>query len=48
MDYVLSPSDPPKPMEYTAAEETEKPRVGRYWWEVGKIVPFKGEPRFPI
>ena len=44
MDYVLSPSDLPKPMEYTAAEETEKPRVGRCWWEVGKIVPFKGEP----
>ena len=46
MDYVLSPSDLPKPMEYTAAEETEKPRVGRCWWEVGKIVPFKGEPKF--
>ncbi len=41
---VLSLSDLPKPMEYTAAEETEKPRVGRCWWEVGKIVPFKGEP----
>ncbi len=35
-------------MEYTAADETEKPQVGRYWWEVGKIVQFKGELRFPI
>ncbi len=26
VDYVLSPSDLPKPMEYTAAEETEKPQ----------------------
>ncbi len=47
-DCVLSPSDLPKPMEYTATEETKKPRVGRYWWVVGKIVHFKGEPRFPI
>ncbi len=42
MDCVLSPSDLPKLMEYTAAEETEEPRVGRYWWDVGKIVTFKG------
>ena len=28
-------------MEYTAAKETDKPRVGRYWWEVGKIASLK-------
>ncbi len=42
MDYVLSPSDLPKPMEYTAAEEAEKPRVSKM-----PVEPFKGEPRFP-
>ncbi len=45
VDCVLPPSDLPKPMEYTAADETGKYQVGRYWCEVGKIVPFKGEPR---
>ncbi len=44
MDYVLSPSDLPKLMEYTAAEETEKVEAGG---KLEKIVPFKGEPRFP-
>ncbi len=29
---------------YTTAKETGKPQAGRCWWEVGKIVPFKGEP----
>ncbi len=54
MDCVLSPSDLSKPMEYTAAEETEKPLVSRCWWLVDaggkleKIVQFKSEPRFPI
>ncbi len=43
MDCILSPSDLPKHMECTTGGQ-----VGRYWWEVGKIVPFKGEPRFPI
>ncbi len=47
LDYTLSPADPPTPQEYTAADKTKKIRIGKYWWEVGKIVRLDGQPRFP-
>ena len=46
LDYILSPTGLPTPVEYTAADKTKKPRVCRYWWEVSKLVQLNGQPRF--
>jgi len=47
MDCILSSTDLPRSVAYTAADATKKPRISKYWWEVGEIVQFNGEPRFP-
>ena len=47
LDYTLSPMDLPTQEEYTAADKTKKTRVGKYWWEVGKMIRLDGQPRFP-
>ena len=44
---MLSPMDLPTVTEYTAADKTKRPCIGKYWWEVGKIVTLYGQPRFP-
>lgn len=46
LDYSLSPMDLPAPFEYKAADETTKLCVGRYWWDVQKLVTLDGQPRF--
>ena len=47
LDYILSPADLPTLAEYTGADKVKRPRVGKYWWEVGQILTLDGEPRFP-
>ena len=47
LDYTLSPADLPTPQEYIAAGKTKKIRIGKYWWEVGKIACLDGQPKFP-
>ena len=46
LDYILSPGDLPAPIEYTAADKTKKLCVGKYWWDVQKLVSLDSQPRF--
>ena len=46
LDFTLSPGDLPAQTEYTTADKTKKPCIGKYWWEVGKIVTLYGKPWF--
>ena len=45
-DFCLSPADLPPLTEYQAADGTNKPRVGSFWHEVGKIKTLEGQERF--
>ena len=44
MDFSLSQTDLPTPKEYKAADGKMKPRAGSFWWEVGKMKTFDGQP----
>ena len=46
LDFCLSLADLPPLTEYQAADGTNKPRVGRFWHEVGKIKTLEGQERF--
>ena len=48
LDFTLSPTDLPTQTEYSAADKSKKPCIGKYWWEVSKIVTLHGQPRFPL
>ena len=30
------------------ADGTDRPCVGKYWWEVSKLITLNGQPRFPL
>lgn len=58
-DFLLSPSEleplvstykvcEPSFNPYRKAEQVEKPRAGAFWWKVGQMKAFDGEPRFPL
>ena len=47
MDFTLSPADLPTSDTYNAVGHTKKACPGPFWWEVGKMKTFNGEPRFP-
>ena len=44
IDFSLSPGDLPPSEEYLAADGTMKPRAGPFWWEIGKMRTFDGQP----
>ena len=46
MDFIFSSSDLPKPVEYQAADRTEKLRAGPFWFQVGKLKTLDGQNRF--
>ena len=46
IDFSLSPGDLPASEEYLAADGTMKPQAGPFWWEIGKMRTFDGQPRF--
>lgn len=46
MDFTLSPGDLPTPETYNAVDHTKKACAGSFWWKVGKMLTFNGEPRF--
>ena len=46
-DFVLSPGDLSGLDYYKDCNGIMKPRAGSFWWGVGKIKSFSGEPRFP-
>ena len=46
IDFKLSPADHPSVSMYTSATG-DKPRIGAFWCEVGKIKTLDGQPRFP-
>jgi hypothetical protein len=47
LDFTLSPADLPMPDTYNAVGHTKNACAGPFWWEVGKMKTFNGEPRFP-
>lgn len=48
MDFKLSPTEHPTVKMYKSATGDDKPRPGRFWYEVGQMKLFDGEPRFPL
>lgn len=46
LDFSISPADLPTPGMYHASDGTTKPRVGSFWWEVGKLQTADGKQRF--
>ena len=48
LDYTLSSMDLPTPAMYKAADAINRPCVGRYWWDVSKLITLDGQPRFPL
>ena len=44
IDFSLSPGDLHASKEYLAADGTMKPRAGSFWWEIGKMRTFDGQP----
>ena len=48
LDYTLSSMDLPTPAMYKAADGINRPCVGRYWWDVSKLITLDGQPRFPL
>ena len=50
LDYTLSSMDLPTPAMYKAAnlDGINRPCVGRYWWDVSKLIILDGQPRFPL
>lgn len=47
IDFILSQADHPPKATYGSADNSEKPRSGSFWWEVGKLKTIDGELRFP-
>ena len=48
MDFKLSPTEHPTIEMYKSATGDDKPRPGRFWYEVGQMKLFDGEPIFPL
>ncbi len=48
MDFKLSPIEHPTVEMYKLATGDDKPRPGRFWYEVGQMKLFDGEPRLPL
>ena len=48
MDFKLSPADLPCIDKYKSADKTERPKVGNFWWEVGKLKTLDRKTRFPL
>ncbi len=48
MDFKLSPTEHPTVEMYKSATGDDKPRQGRFWYEVGQMKLFDGEPRLPL
>ncbi len=48
MDFKLSPIEHPTVEMYKSATGDDKPRPGRFWYEVGQMKLFDGEPRLPL
>ena len=48
MDFKLSPTEHPTLEMCKSATGDDKPRPGRFWYEVGQMKLFDGEPRFPM
>ena len=48
LDLTLSSMDLPTPSEYLGADKLKKPCIGKYWWDVRKMVTLDNEPRFPL
>ena len=46
--YTLSSMDLPTPAMYKAADGINRSCVGRYWWDVSKLIISDGQPRFPL